>query len=412
MSFEWIKASSSLKWPWTWSPTVEDLKGNVSRGFLDPTPKSQCSWAREITTSVIRQAVYKICSVHTTSAGIVTDQDFNLCDLSKEPNCTSKSGIVHFVPLQKDLHFLKCPLQIDSIDLGVLEGTLKDGVPDMAYLSATKTKRLFYWTRQTIKSLPVCIETQVGLSVFRDDGGYLISIGTLSQEAITPATLFSPTYLSVINSTSTYKTSELQKQYENYMTTITSRLGNIRTKRDITTLTPLQAFLVIYFGHNLHSNPRPKRDITPLSASLGGKISDLQMSFLRSEIQHDFWSLTGWLNNKFNLLYDRICQNKIRDWVQDTINHSPPHNMIKYLSDDPFMLYIPNDQGGLVCVPKIVPSNTIFYVIDSIINVQNYLKVKDTSGVIWELHPHTGLLTKSNTFVINSVASNNFLGPI
>lgn len=198
MSFEWIKASSSLKWPWTWSPTVEDLKGNVSRGFLDPTPKSQCSWAREITTSVIRQAVYKICSVHTTSAGIVTDQDFNLCDLSKEPNCTSKSGIVHFVPLQKDLHFLKCPLQIDSIDLGVLEGTLKDGVPDMAYLSATKTKRLFYWTRQTIKSLPVCIETQVGLSVFRDDGGYLISIGTPKSRGDNTGHLILP-HLSLCN---------------------------------------------------------------------------------------------------------------------------------------------------------------------------------------------------------------------
>lgn len=99
------------------------------------------------------------------------------------------------------------------------------------------------------------------------------------------------------------------------------------------------------------------------------------------------------------------------DQVQDTINQSPPHRMIRYLSDDPFMIYIPDDKAGLVCTPKVVPPNMTFYIIDSIIDINNYLRVEDQSGTVWRLHPHTGLLTKSELPSISQQTSNNFWVP-
>lgn len=52
-----------------------------------------------------------------------------------------------------------------------------------------------------------------------------------------------------------------------------------------------------------------------------------------------------------------------------------------------------------------------FYIIDSIIDKSNYLRVEDQSGTVWRLHPHTGLLTKSELPSISQQTSNNFWVP-
>lgn len=182
--------------------------------------------------------VYK-CSVQTTSSGVVTDQDFHLCDLKKEPHCESPSGLLRFIPKKESLSFKGCPVQVDHFDLGMLESGEYQAGEHIILLTATNTKRLFHWSNESASQPSVCVDTEYNVPIFKDDGGFLISMETLTKERVSPSIVTSRSYMDTLKMNGTYNIETLQNQYNHYVEELkSSRIsGGSRDKRATSTTT-------------------------------------------------------------------------------------------------------------------------------------------------------------------------------
>lgn len=348
----------SVLWPWVTHPTLEELKEGISDGFIGDQPKAPCSWFRSISTTTLAKRVYK-CSLPITTNGVVTDPNYKFCDLKQNHTCISSAKTGYFRPDSNPMEYKGCPITLDNIDLGILEAGKEISARTPVTLTATKTKRQFYWSNESSAAMPSCNDVSISLPVYQDDGGYLVSFETLTGYRIDPVTITSSSYLQSIGEPRERTKEALEQLYQSYVTKFSLRLSGYRRHQrstNTTSISPIQSFLLQLVDNNLSS--RSRRDLNSLSHSFNTPISDLQMSYLRAEIQHDFSTLTDWVNNKMRTIYKWMCENKQREWFKDTLNASPPSVMVKYLSGDPYATLMQSRTGGpKVCTPMIPSSS-------------------------------------------------------
>lgn len=161
---------------------------------------------------------------------------------------------------------------------------------------------------------------------------------TLDKNSISPELITSDTYRATIGLDSNFSQIETQSKYNAYIADISKAATRFRRA---TMTRPLQWRLIDIYSPYVGQPhlSRRRRSLDAIGASFSGSVSDLQLSILRSEAQHDFAQISSWLNDKMRSLFTPLCKEKLGNWFRDTINHAPLHEIVKHVCR-PLPLYL------------------------------------------------------------------------
>lgn len=412
-SSTYILDNNPVVWPWIDHPTDNDLISSVKSGFIGEKPKSICSWPHLTETTSLVKGVIP-CSVTTTASGIVTDTDFKHCDLKVSDKCLSQNNFTYFRPIPKRQSFKSCPTSLDSVDIGIMEKVQLVSKEQAIVISTHNTKRLFHWKATPSPIKKVCTDVTRNVAIYKDEGGYLVSLESLEGNRLSPMILASPAYLSNWNRNFSYTPENLQGLFKTYKSKIDRwMIKGTRKRREAGDGKWSLAYLLGEFlFNNMFNNNRKRRDTSDLDMDITGGVSDLQMSFLRAEMQHDFHLLSKWLNNNIQTLYSKICNDKLKRWIRASISDPSAENMLQFLSEEPYKFLIPSSGTPQVCVATIISPTAIFKIpIPPTWELGNIKIVSATNETYW-LTPNLGILLSENLELVKVSPGTPFFIPL